>query len=251
MKNFMQNITQKKLICSGLIVIAIISMGVKSLANPSGLAAHLKELKTSFELKDGKFFLVDGVNCHSTSLNSSGYLNYPTYVDAKEFNYVLDSYCRKVPRPTNGTIAAQQRRSYWGHSYYHIKPDLVFEKKGMLRKDPYEVKKRGYYNNVEYFQCEFQNHECPALRKMANRVRLIGLYYANLSTGFGEYKYLDVFSRYLKKQEQDLKAMKVSSASCVKKKNDLLNRLDSLAVWDNNLSNGGYLMQRLPQGPKL
>lgn len=234
----------------GVLLLTFFALFDQTLAGSGSLREHIASFETRFPLTNGKVFLVNGVNCHSTSFNSAGLLNYPTYVNGDEFNYVMDNYCEKQSAPSAGAIAAVDRTSPFSHSYFHIDQNTVFEKKGMLTTEPYLRLKRGAFKNVEYFKCQRPQFDCPALNSIKNRIRLVGLYYANIAIGKGESKYLGTFFDYAKMQNDALDSLNVSSASCRNMKQILKARIMSLLDWGYNL-NSTYYLQRIPRGPKI
>jgi hypothetical protein len=239
------------IIIVGFGLIGVTSFAADKSAKTILIEETLRDMQKVFSFEPGQTFIMDGVNCHSTSLNKAGFLTYPTFVDLAEFNYIIDNFCEKIPSPVPGALAAFDRHHRMNnHSYFHINKNQIFEKKGIRGSEAYLIRNAGYYKNVEYFKCQPPQSTCDDKRvhQIEKRIRLVGIYYANFVSGRVATKTRDTFQAFL---EQNLYALKELSVTprCAVLKETLMQRASSLSIFAAEMD-ATFLTQFLPRGQK-
>ena len=232
-----------------IIIVGFGLIGISTFAADPALAESLRDMQKTFTFNAGQSFVLEGVNCHSTSLNKAGFINYPTYVDLEELNYAIDNFCKKIPAAAAGAVAVIDRNNvYNNHSYFHLTTNSVFEKKDKRAKEPYRIRRAGNYNNVEYFKCEVPANTCDDRRvlQLEKRVRLTGLFYANLVMGKMPPRVRTTYKSYLKKTLTELSQLSVTPR-CAVLKEMTLQRGASLSVWARQLET--LWTQFIPRNP--
>lgn len=211
------------------------------------LFASGQNVNSRFELREGRSHLIDGVNCHSTSLQAAGLLDYPTHVDADELIFVLRTQCEKISRPEAGVIGFYGGRSMSSHSFFHISSNETFEKKNLKKGTPYRVVRRGFLRGAEYYKCERRQTACnyEKLSSLKRRIRRIGLYYANLAVVYDNHRATNSYFDLLKRTETQLKSLAVPQ-NCAWDKQRLLYRASSLMLFANSSRTVNLILQRMP-----
>lgn len=229
----------------------------------------LKNVNAANNTKDysivpGKRFYMDGINCHSTSLQSAGLLSYPTYVDAEEFEFVIRSQCEPVQNPEAGVVGWIGGKGLGSHSFYFLNPSTIIQKPGLKggivsqsRDATYEIRRTKVHPSVPLFRCSLRSSKCQdaRLQHLNQEVRTIGIYFAELALNYQNPRALPAVQQRLNKTYQDIRKLYERNAkiaeSCIWDRSRIFHRARSLKILSKNTSSLSITLQQIPPGPKM
>ncbi|HMQ09693.1 MAG TPA: hypothetical protein PKC21_04765 [Oligoflexia bacterium] len=196
----------------------------------------------------GEHVVYNGFNCHNTSLMVQGMLDQLSYVGHDELTFYLNNYCSEIhPDDRNflDIVVFYFADPYSEHSATVIHDNYIFEKPTVTSNYRFAEKHASLMNEARYFRCSFMPgllHACSkTLFSIKQHVTRLNIYFRDMVLLKADLSIKEDNYHLMQQLSSQLQNIKPSNPECLKEKQLLLQRLNSLiALYTEMMSTGSY-----------